>query len=424
MKPVPRSAPAHRAPAQKATRPAARLSKKGVGPARAPRGAKRRAYGALVSRKQSVSMTSAELHSFWSAASMRIPPPLRTTFGNFSTVNSVCRATVTPSAARNVYVWIPWSPSPLAALVADSGSAPGGIAQAPVSQLLYQTLASSTPASIRPLRMSFSIGAICSTISATGLIRVYSLDNSIALRFQTDVNQGVPPKLLNADTDLDGLLQSCPDVEEFSAMSLAQCEREWVSVPSSYPGYSSYYEFVDFYGTTNSGINLASGNMRSDDLLAICQGHRENFAMEDYTIITTGSNTVGGALGNLPPMRGFIIEFPVFNNTGFAAPQYRLTLHRQDGARYPVNTLGHSFARPAPVLSADGEDRFHALAKMIAESAASGHPRPEVARSNGGEKLTRALAIGKEVITALGPPAIKAIASSAKKGSIAARLLG
>lgn len=288
---------------------------------------------------------------------MRIPPPLRTSFGNFTTVNSVERITLTGSTSQNTYLWIPWTASPIAAL-----SLTGASGSNPV-QYLYNTLAQSPPLMIRPLRSSWSIECVSQALNTAGSIRVYSYDNSILTQFSLSTTAtGVCSLTSNADLTFAPLINSAPETEEFPSFGLTSAEHEFVSVPSSYPAYNSYYSFIPLSNTTDVSAVVSS------DILNLVSG--EVIAPAPFPIavgtppINGGFNGSAG-LGGLPPMRGFLVELPVVNPV---AQTYRICFHRQDGARYPVNTLGATFATNPPKMGAAAEDVFLDLAKVVSQS--------------------------------------------------------
>jgi len=324
------------------------------GRARAPRGAKKRAVAALVGKKAAESMTPGELYAFWSARIMRVPPPLRTSFGNFTTVNSVSRFTFTTSTVDNTYLWIPWTPSPVSALVTGAGTGQS-------TQWLFNTLVSSPPQMVRPLRMSFSIECTTQNMNAAGSVRVYSYDNSIQTAWTMGVLAASTAVFASGgNTLLGNLISSAPDTEEFTAVDL-QREHEWVSVPSSYPAYNAYYSFLPL-------LNSADGTaIQSQDIYNLILGETTltnptKFPGAAVENIYGGGNGSAG-LGGLPPMRGFLLSFPLT----VTAQSYRICIHRQDGARFAVNSLGASFATSPPKMDAPAEDKFLGFAKAITQ---------------------------------------------------------
>jgi len=364
--------------------PRSKKNNTGTGPSRV-RGAKRRAVRALIGRKQSEAMSPAELFSFWSAANNRIAPPLRTSFGNFTTLNSVCRFTVTTSTTLDWYVWVPWTPGPVAALATDSGSNPN------VLQHLYGTLTSSSPLCIRPLRMSVSVECITQQVNVAGSMRTYAYDNAIVSSWQLDATGSNPVKWPsgNAPAFLS-LISSAPDTEEVTLASLTT-EREFVSAPSSYPGYNSYYDFEQFTGTT-TGVA-----MRSDDAQLLLQGQSDELITVPSTFVTGKSGA--GSLGGVPPMRGFIFLVPA---TASGVQTLRFAVHRQDGARYPVNTLGATFAQVPKKMPAQNEDVFLRLAEQVARAPSASVPRAAVSNSDWGVKVNDALANVKSMVETAG----------------------
>jgi len=322
-----------------------------TGKARAPRGAKKRAVVSLVGRKAAEAMTQDELFAFWSARTMRVPPPLRTSFGNFTTVNSVERITLTTNTNANRYLWIPWTPSPLAAF-----SFTGGAGDA-LTQYLYNTLATASPLAVRPLRSSWSIECTTQLVNVTGSYRVYSYDNAILTALTGGLTaSSIVGFTTGGDADYAPLINSAPDTEEIASAASTD-EREFVSVPASYPAYNAYYDFIPFSNITDAS------SLQSVDATSLITGNLVQPTPYPYLVappIRGGQNGSAG-LGGLPPMRGFLVEFPAVPST----QTYRITFHRQDGARYPVNSLGATFATNPPKMDAAGEDRFLGLSKMI-----------------------------------------------------------
>jgi len=317
--------------------------------ARAPRGAKKRATAILIGRKVTEEMSTAQLYAFWSARTMRVPPPLRTSFGNFTTINSVARFTITTSTTNNLYLWMPWTASPLAAVLVNSIAAG-------CTQYLYNTLATSPPLLTRPLRSSWSLECTTQQTNVAGSIRVYSYDNAIITSFTVGTAATGLVAAPAGDTVFAPLVNAAPDTEEISAAALL-VEQEFVSVPSSYPAYNAYYDFIGFTNTVDAS---SMQNVDAKNLIAGAQAVPSLFPQLAATTDSTGYNGSAG-MGGLPPMRGFLVEFPATPTV----QTYRVATHRQDGGRYAVNTLGATFATNPPKMDAAGEDRFLGFSKAI-----------------------------------------------------------
>lgn len=343
------------------TKKSAAAPKAKPGAARSRKGAKKRAM--RVVRKGPVKDAALEdLFAFWSPAIQRLPPPLRTSFGNFTTLNSVARFTITTLTTQAQYIWIDWCPTSLAALYFTNGSSAGGS----VNAVHYGTLVSSAPTSIRPLRMGFRLENITQFTNVAGSVRVYSLDNPILTGWAAGATSTTPAGFTSTpDSALGALIDSAPDTEEFPAAHFTT-EQEFVSVPSSYPSYNEYYPYSAFAGTTTTGAAL-----QSIDLGTLIAGQLTTYTAGAAFV----SGTYGSAgLGGLPPVRGFLLEFP----PAATAQTYRLTVRRQDGARYPVNTLGATFAGTTEKMSASSEDCFLHWAKLVTPKPARSVPAPVV----------------------------------------------
>lgn len=374
-----------------------------TGPARAPRGAKLRATTALVGKKFAKNLSQAELYAFWSAASQKIPPPLKTSFGNYTCVNSVVAFTVTTSTTVDTVIWVPWTASGIAALQMQ------GVSAAAITQYVYGPLISGGPLQLRPLRSSFTVESITQMVNTAGSIRVLSYDN--ALNFQ--VNLGVSSSSNTAFTSpasLIDLVNGSPDTEEFTLASLIK-EHEFVSVPASYPGYNSYYDVIPLQNTNNSGTLI---NYDANQLLV-----GDNRAYPVLTAITTVNSVQlsesGGALGGLPPMRGFIMVVPPTPS----AQTLRFRLHRQDGVRYPVNTLGHTFAHSPSKMSSQGEDSFLQQVANVTQAPARAVAREAVASATAAASRYAASLISSITSGAAVRYAGQALMNSAKAAPLA-----
>jgi hypothetical protein len=325
---------------------------------RAPPGAKKRATVALIGNKATAAMTDAQLYAFWSAATMKIPPPLRTSFGNYTVCNVVERYTFTTATALNSYLFIPWSNSQLAALFTNGTSNS-------YLQLLYEAYTNNAPQVIRPLRMSFSLENLTTEVNTGGQVRVYSFDNAIQWLYTTGA---VPLSVANgpysggtyaaptgdSDNVWGNLVSSAPETEEVTVSSLSE-EREWVSVPSSYPLYNAYQDFIPLTNTTDATF------LNSLDAFNLFNGY--STPSDSYTAASLLSTSDGGStgVGGIPPMRGFILMIPPTP----IAQSIRISLHRQDGCRFPVNSIAHSFSHTPQKMSAQGEDKLLGLVAKV-----------------------------------------------------------
>jgi len=347
--------------------------------------------------KSAAALSDAELFAFWSASVMKVPPPLRTSFGNFTTVNSVERFTWTNSTSQTSYAWIPWTPSPVAAILCT------GQTNASPGQQLFNSLATSPPQSLRPLRMSFSVENLTQVVNTQGSIRVLSYDNAIATAWNlAALAASSPANSGGLDTTLGPLVNGAPETEEYTIAALTQ-EHEFVSCPSSYPAYDSYYDFL-----TLANVVDVTG-MQSGDMQKLIQ-NSDSAAFTPSATLTTG-NYGEASLGGLPPMRGFIVVVPATANV----QTLRFCVHRQDGVRYPANTLGHSFAICPSKMPAPKEDWFLDAAKQVAQGPSRSVLKQLVEDAQGiGNAINTGLSAVNEV---LNPPRFGINGDIAKSGS-------
>jgi len=330
----------------------------GKGPGKAPKGAKRRATVALMGKKAAEVLSDEALFAFWSASTMKIPPPLRTSFGNYTCLNSTVRFTFQTSTTSNRYIWIPWSPSPVAAIWSDHSVASNFV------QLTFGTLTTGGPTSVRPLRMSWTVENVGQLVNTSGSMRVYSLDTAVLAQFGLGA---LPATSVNPAVDLDAqfgaLIDASPDTQEYAIADLTK-EREFVSAPASYPGYNKYY---DFYQLLNGTSGTA---LQSYDAYNLIVSSSTNDAYPGVAQTYTAGQYGEGLLGGVPPVRGFLVSLPSTST----AQTLRFCIHRQDGARYPANSLGHTFAMTHDQMGASGEDRFMSLSRAVSEDPARSHP--------------------------------------------------
>jgi len=327
--------------------------------ARATKGAKRRAYASLISKKQAVAMTDEQVRAFWNPMLFKSPPPLRTSFGNYTPVNLVERWSQTYSAQTESFMWIPWLPSDLCAL---QWTLPSGL---PVHRR-WNIYDDSPPTSVRPLRFCFTVETLTPSAQVGGEIKVYSIDQGIV----ADYTLG-PYEASGSGSGFTNpywaktLIESNPDTECFSGHALTK-EHVFVSAPASYPGYNQYYDFMSLQPGTD-GDPVQSGDMWRE-IVNPSEGVPYPFGLTNPTgVVRTGTSSTG-SLGDVPPLRGFLVQI----SPGANAQTYRFSVYRQDGARYPVSTLGHTFSQSTKKMSASGEDRVLEMTRTISSRPAMG----------------------------------------------------
>lgn len=340
-----------------------RASKKGTQPGRKA-GARSRVAASL-------ELSEATSKAFWDAALHRDPPALRTSFGNYTVANVATRFTLTASSSLDLLLVVPWTSSPLAAFAFTAGTSPvGGIC----GQYLFNAYTSSTPVAMRPLRMSMQLKCTSSATTASGSVRVVSLDTNAIMQWFTGALRTDSVTLPAGTKDsLRNLVNNSPDTVETSAMSLLE-GHTYVSCPASYTAYNHYTDFVDF-------ANVSTENLASGDLFDLAVRPRTS---TEYLASTTIVDE--NWLGDVPPMRWFIVMIPAQTT----ATTYRVQINRQDGCRYPANSLGACFSHESQGSSEDHESRL--LRTIATISRKPSIPVPSSALANVGERISSAFA--------------------------------
>lgn len=325
-------------------------------PASAPKGAKRRATRALTG-KSSEGLSEEEIRSFWDARLHKLPPAIRTTFGNFTTINLVERFVTTVPADVARFIWIPWTRSGLCALRwDDNGITPTSL----IHQHYYNLYALDPPTSIRPLRMTVSIENVGQLINSGGDVSILSVDQAIRTDFGTSPS-GATTSTWITPSWASGLLDAAPDAVVLPIATLTD-EHRFISAPASYPGYNDYYPYLQNINTIdNTGLT-------GEDIYNLSQNPTPVVNYPGALVMSTGEAD-NASLGSVPPLRGFLI---MIRPGGQHAQTLRVQVNRQDGARYAVNTLGHSFAHCPEKMGAKAEDAMLSFTRAISHNPSVG----------------------------------------------------
>lgn len=319
-------------------------------PARKP-GARRRA--SIVLPKAVREIANMNPRAFWSCYNT-VPPPLKTSFGNYSTLNLVKRQIIATSTTQDVIVMVPnLSQSCIAGFrFTDTG------ANTPVLQNVYGPLTSGFPQAIRPLRMSVELKNLTTAVNVAGTVLSLSYDNALDVDM---VYNAAPLAGLNISaasvSSLKSLVESAPETRTYTGTELLM-GHTFVSCPAAWPEYNHYY---DFLAPAFSGDNT---QMASIDMFNISEGQ------EGVTYPGAVTAQVNKGFGDVPGMRGFLLVFKATPN----AQSYEITFRRQDGARYPANTLGHMFHRPARGGDERSEIQMINSARAVTQDPSAGFP--------------------------------------------------
>lgn len=290
-------------------------------------------------------LTAEAAAAFWSASIHREPPSLRTTFGNFTTVNSVNRCAFSNSATNDVVILVFWSPTGLSifrmvdTFIQLEGSFMG-------------SLFNNGAYAVRPLRMSYTLQNVTQMTNVQGEVAILNTDQAInfAVAYPS-IATGACSTTTGTVASLISLVTGSPETDSRPAKDYNDHAREVVLPPASYVAYNTYY---DYSPSTSTAVVGNLGFITGGDINSIFNtgANVPGVALPyPYTVATTAS--ASKTLGDVPPMRMSVIYLPATTQI----QNYVLTLHRQDGVRFPGNTLGASFAKPATPASSTYEDK-------------------------------------------------------------------
>jgi len=300
----------------------------------APKAKSRRRAARVVRGKENREMARDHPDAFWTPLGKTLAPPLRTTFGNFSTLNLVERFTFTTSTVDDIILLASHLPMALACMRFD--------VTGQIMNNCFGPLASSTPLATRPLRLGVEIRNLTTALNVSGIVQAMSTDNAINISATTGALEDTQAVLTNSSfTSLKSLVAGSLDTRTYTGCELTE-GHSFTSVPSSWPKYNSYSDFVPMYNASSNSL------MRSPDWLSMVDTDRPPL----YPGIVT--DDADDTLGDVPGLRHILL---VFKSTP-TAQTYEVTIRRQDGARYASNTLGHMFHRTAQRASEKQESKM------------------------------------------------------------------
>lgn len=333
----------------------------------------------MVMLRRGLQIDSAVHHGFWNAFVHRSPIALRTSFGNYSVINTVDRFQIT-AVTNNQLLWLPWSPTAVSAFIVDFDPVTPG------NSLIDVTVASAltgssynpgnnVPLSVRPMRYSVRITSTTKNINTQGGIYIASIDaplqlvslfsavNTDAAAFSSATIQAL------AQIATDGL-----DSKFHSTVSLQE-PKLFNSIPAHWMAYNTYHKFVPFRTRTTS----EPANSIPRDHMALSNGDMYAFSAGDRVVSSTNadaasypasvpSSNVIDMFGT-PPMRGFLIYIPATMGGPGAtianeSQTFTIEVAKQFGARYSTGSLGHSFHRAEPQSTTSQEST---LLKSVGE---------------------------------------------------------
>lgn len=329
--------------ARKQTAPAPKRGPRPTGPTR-KKGARARATTALLHRELALSLTSGEntaarMRAYWDPALHDTAPALRTSFGNFTTLNSLTRVRFSTSTTADRWFMLRWDANDIMALSWDCVL---GSASSAVTKHMNTYLSSAFPIALRPLRMGVRVMNVTAQLNRGGLVYCASLDNGLVLDAQS-VASAIAPVYwdLNSMTSLYGVVENGLDSMELSSDDTGKGV-SIVSTPASYPVYNHYNDFT--FATSPGGTNLTPVELNT------CVYGLPTPTVFPYTPAAP-ADAPDGSIGAVPAMRTMLFLFKATT----VPNDYLLELRRQDGVRYPVNSLGHSFSLTHEPCGADVE---------------------------------------------------------------------
>lgn len=333
----------------------------------------------MVMLQRGLQIDAAVHHGFWNAFVHRSPIALRTSFGNYSIVNTVDRFQIT-AVTYDQLLWLPWSPTAVSAFMMEYdpvSPATANILATVTSALTGNSYGpgNNVPLSLRPMRFSCRITSTTKNVNATGGLYIASIDaplqlTSLFTAVSTDAsafNSATLQMLTQIATD--GL-----DSKFHTAVSL-QDTKLFNSVPAHWMAYNTYHKFVPF--RTRCAAEPTGSLPR--DHMKISNGDMYAFAAGDRTVSSTNADAASYPstapssslidLFGTPPMRGFIIYIPAAAGSPGTSilnesQTYTIEVAKQFGARYSTGSLGHSFHRQEPHSTTQQEN---AILKSVGE---------------------------------------------------------
>lgn len=270
-------------------------------------------------------------HAYWNASLHKIAPALSTTFGNFTTVNSVTRFTYTTPATQYTQLQFCHNRSALRAYALYGptlGSSPTYVCW---QQHQLNSNTNTIPLDIRPLRMTIKIRNTSQNLNVAGSIRTVILPQSLSTTFSA--TSAVTAATWAAFWDL---VQDSPHSKVYSGKEL-QKTHTMVMPPSSYLAFNQYEEFLPLSAASDNANPLAAADFQA---LIGTPGVSPVFPV---------TPTSHWPFANVPSLHIMLVNL----EPNPLAQTYDIEVYCQDAVRYPANSLAASMAKPAPAQTLD-----------------------------------------------------------------------
>lgn len=264
--------------------------------------------------------------AYWNASSHKIAPALSTTFGNFTTVNSVTRFTFTASANQYTQFQFCHNRSALRAFALyrpDLTSAPTYVGW---QQHQLNSNTNTIPLDIRPLRMTVKIRNTTQNLNIAGSIRVVILPQSLATTFG-----GASAPTVATWSAFWDLVQDSPHSKVYSGKEL-QKSHTMVMPPSSYLAYNAYEEFLPLSASSDNANPIALADFQA------------LIGTPGVTPVFPVTPTAFWPFAQVPSMNIMLLNM----EPNPLAQTFDIEVYCQDAVRYPANSLAASMAKPAP----------------------------------------------------------------------------
>lgn len=276
------------------------------------------------------------------------PPPSATSIGEFTTINSVLRQSLSSGNGLNSkYVVLFHSTSSVRGFIFDCTDGPG-FSTGPLSYIQLPQLSQSTPtpqSNIRPLRVALKIRNDSVFTGVSGELQVLKMPQQFSLGAPNN-NNGADQAILSGAGNLtftaafmDGMkaaLAGSLRTHTLTAADLLHTHKV-ILAPASHIGYNEWLDYLPPFNGSESGPALGSWTTAQ--------------------AITTVNSLIYGL--DVDAMETLILRFPPSANIN----TYTMTVVWQDAVRYPIGSTLGSMGDQQPTGDAATIRRSHLAAQ-------------------------------------------------------------
>jgi len=302
--------------------------------------------------------------AFWNASAHYKAPPLNTTYGNFTTVNSISRFTVTVPANTFMQFIHCYSSSCIRTFMYNFPSL--GAPDTPIFRVWAQqqlNSANTVPLDVRPLRLSVKMRNTTQNLNIAGSVKSVLVPQSLLITF--NAANGLSTPSVNS---LWNLVAANPHAVAKTGVEMTK-GHTFVMPPASYIAYNSYSDWVPVSANADNGNNLTTADFNA--LLGL-----------GVSPVYPYTPSSGWPMSEIPSNHFMLTNF----DPNPLAQTYEMEVYSQDGVRYPANTLAASVAtRPARNSVPD------ATVQQTAVTASGSHVQPNSSAGPMGSRVADAL---------------------------------